>query len=263
MSETLNTTLSPRRVPLRHGFEWLRDGWRLLVRKPLTWIVYTFVTWFIVSAAAIHPLLVAAVAVLLPVILAGWTLACREAEAGRSIPVTMLFDGFRGRVADLASIGGLNLLGNVVLMMLMLAIGGEAFTEAMSNPGGLTPEQAQALQGRMSLALVVILAIGVPLAMAVWFAPVAVVLDGQRGWAALGASLRGIARNSLPFFVYSLLLALIGLLLFSLATAIGLTRPAAMELAFWGLMPLLVTSVYASYRDIFGGNREPEVPVEV
>jgi len=134
----------------------------------------------------------------------------------------------------------------------VLAIGGEAFTEAITRPGSLSPEAAGALQSRMSLALVVILAIGIPLAMAVWFAPLAVALDGLRGPGALAASLRAILRNGLPFLVYSAVLGGVGTLAFMALSATGMAPAVVMEIAFWVLMPLLVASVYSSYRDIFG-----------
>jgi hypothetical protein len=104
----------------------------------------------------------------------------------------------------------------------------------------------------MSLALVVILAIGIPLAMAVWFAPLAVALDGLRGPGALAASLRAILRNGLPFLVYSAVLGGVGTLAFMALSATGMAPAVVMEIAFWVLMPLLVASVYSSYRDIFG-----------
>lgn len=213
--------------------------------------MFTFVTWAIVTASSVHALLVAVVAVLLPVLMAGWTRACVAAEAGRSIPPTMLFDGFRGRVRDLAAIGAVNLMGNVVLMLILLAFGGDALTQVMSNPDALGAEEAAALQNRMSGALVVILALGVPLAMAVWFAPAAVVLDDRGAGGALLASLRGILRNSLAFLVYSLILSGLGFMLFSALSAVGIGAGHALEATFWLLMPLIVTSVYCGYRDIY------------
>lgn len=253
-------TLKPRRVPARHGWQWIVQGWALFRRKPITWMIFTALTWLIVNASAVHPIVMAAVAVLLPVIIAGWTLACRAAEAGQSIPVTMLFDGFRGPVRDLAAIGALNLMGNMMLLVILLIFGGDAFTNYMTAPQSVSTEELQAMQGRLMMALIVMLAFGLPLAMAVWFAPVAVVIDDQRWQAALLASLRGILRNSPAFLIYSLVLAGAGTVLFALASAAGLLRPAATEVAFWVLMPFIVTSVYASYRDIYGAPREEAAP---
>ena len=91
-----------------------------------------------------------------------------------------------------------------------------------------------------------------PLAMAVWFAPLAVTLDGLRAPGALAASLRAILRNGLPFVLYSAVLGGVGAVTFVALSVTGMAPPVAMEAAFWILMPLLVASVYVSYRDIFG-----------
>jgi hypothetical protein len=79
-----------------------------------------------------------------------------------------------------------------------------------------------------------------------------VALDGLRGPGALAASLRGILRNGLPFVIYSAVLGGVGAVTFLALSATGMAPPVAMEAAFWMLMPLLVGSVYTSYRDIFG-----------
>ena len=41
-------------------------------------------------------------------------------------------------------------------------------------------------------------------------------------------------------------------MIFLALSAIGIPPPVAMEITFWIMMPLLVASVYVSYRDIFG-----------
>jgi len=258
----------PRRVPLGQSWRWISGGWRLVMRKPLTWIVFTIITWTFVSAAAVHPIVFALVGVFLPVLLAGWFKACVNAEAGRSIPVTMLFDGFRSSVRDLAAIGGVNMMTNLVLMLVMLALGGDLLTQAMREPESLSAEQATVLRDRMSVALVIVAGFGLPMALAAWFAPAGVTLDGQRGFEALIASLRAILRNALAFGLYVTMLVCFAMGLVTLLTMAGLARVPAMEFAFWLLMPLLVTSVYVSYRDIYplpaaaGDAPEPDAPSE-
>jgi hypothetical protein len=122
----------------------------------------------------------------------------------------MLFSGFRERFGDLSAIGAVSLMGNVMLWLVMFALVGDLLTEAVTRPESLSPEQAQELQSRMSVALVIMLALGVPLAMAVWFAPLLVALDGLRTPQALLASLRGILRSALAFTVYTAVLAIVG-----------------------------------------------------
>lgn len=258
----MSATPTPRRVPLSHGWRWIAKGWQLMMRKPLTWVVFTLITWTFVSAAAVHPIVFALVGVFLPVMLAGWFKACVNADAGQSIPVTMLFDGFRASVRDLAAIGGINMMANLMLMLVMLALGGDLLTQALREPETLSAEQASALRDRMSVALIIVAGFGLPIALAAWFAPAGVALDGQRGLVALLASLRAILRNALTFGLYVTLLVLVAMALVTALTFARVPRVPAMELAFWMLMPLLVTSVYVSYRDIYPLASPPEAVIE-
>ena len=156
----MNAQLPATRLPAVRGWHWIVEGWRLFMRKPLTWIVFTVITWLFVKSSAAHPLLMAAASVVLPVLLGGWATAIRAAEAGRSVPVNMLFSGFRERFGDLSAIGAVSLMGNVMLWLVMFALVGDLLTEAVTRPESLSPEQAQELQSRMSVALVIMLALG-------------------------------------------------------------------------------------------------------
>jgi hypothetical protein len=240
----------PRRVSALRGFAWWVDGWRLFMRKPLTWIAYTAMTWALVVASNVHPMLIALVAVALQGLLAGWAIACEAAAAGRSTPLSMLFEGFRRRPADLVVLGGVYLLANIVIGMVMLGIGGEPLRVALTDPTSVTPEMLQDLQGRLIIALLLVVAIGIPFGAATWFAPIAVVQDGLRPPLALLASLRAVLRNALAFTVYGLVAVPPLMLLFLVASALGLSRAAATQVAFWVLLPLLVTSVWCSWQEV-------------
>ena len=90
--------------------------------------------------------------------------------------------------------------------------------------------------------LVVVTLLGVPLLMAVWFAPALVVFADVEPLAAMKASFAASLVNAVPFLVYSLL-------------GTGASRcsrrfPSAS--AGWCLAPVLAGSVYASYVEIFG-----------
>jgi hypothetical protein len=241
-----------RRVPAARGWHWIVAGWHLFLKKPLTWIVFTITTWAIVKVSGVHPALMLAVGVMLPVIMGGWALACRAADRGESIPVTMLFDGFRDRARDLATIGGVNLMGIVLQILLLLAMGGDLLIQSQTNPASITPDQAADLESRMFVAFMIMVAVALPLGLAIWFAPLAIVLDGMKASRALRTSLAAVLRNTPAFMVYGVVIGIIASALFMAAAAAGATIPAATEFAFWMLMPLLMTTVYASYLDIFG-----------
>jgi hypothetical protein len=59
-----------------------------------------------------------------------------------------------------------------------------------------------------------------------------------------------MAKNALPFLLYGIVWSVIGVVLFSLASSLFGPR-AALGIAVWLMMPVLVPSVYVSYRDIF------------
>lgn len=248
----------PRRLPAIRGWRWITAGWQLLMKKPVSWIVFTIVMWAIVKVSGVHPMLMVVVGVILPVLMGGWTLACQAADRGESIPVSMLFDGFRRHLRELATIGGVNLMGIVLQILILLALGGDLLVQSQTNPETITPDQAHELQGRMSVALMIMLAVALPLGVAVWFAPLAVVLHGLKALPALKTSLRAVLQNALAFFVYSSVLGAIAMALFAVGMTAGMSTAGATEFAFWLLMPMLMTSVYASYRDIF----EAPAPIE-
>jgi uncharacterized membrane protein len=91
-----------------------------------------------------------------------------------------------------------------------------------------------------ALAVLIWLALMLPVVMAMWFAPCLVVFQQQGAMQAIQASFSGCMRNVMPFLVYGLIL---------LVPAILATIPFA--LGWLVLGPLVVTSLYTSYKDIY------------
>jgi uncharacterized membrane protein len=92
----------------------------------------------------------------------------------------------------------------------------------------------------VSLAVLVGSALLVPLAMALWFAPALVMLDGVPAVRALNASMQGCLINLVPFLLY-------GTIMFGLLLLAAL--PYLVGLVLW--IPLVAISGYMSYRDVF------------
>jgi uncharacterized membrane protein len=90
------------------------------------------------------------------------------------------------------------------------------------------------------LAACVALLLFVPLLMALWFAPALVMLDQVSAGDAMKSSLAASVRNWLPFTVYGLL---------SLVLLVVAAIP--LMLGYLILIPVMLGSMYASYRDIF------------
>jgi uncharacterized membrane protein len=129
-------------------------------------------------------------------------------------------------------------------------LGGDALQELLRAaaegiaPGSIDPS----VVNRASLAMLTALALDIPLAMAVWFAPALIALEGVTAWRALGLSLRACVRNVLPFLTCSA--AMTGLLMLALA-------PYMVGMILW--LPLATLTVYTAYRDIFSPRAAPDI----
>jgi uncharacterized membrane protein len=92
----------------------------------------------------------------------------------------------------------------------------------------------------MVLASLIVVALLLPVMMAMWFAPVLVVFHELGAWEAMKQSFSGCLKNILPFLWYSVLLVLLSILA---AIPIGL--------GFLILWPVIMASLYTAYRDIY------------
>jgi uncharacterized membrane protein len=132
------------------------------------------------------------------------------------------------------------LIGFVLTMAIMvpaalvLGVGG-FFAAAMGAPGEPSTYGATSV-----LASLVVLALVIPVNMALWFAPALVMLQGQTATRAITQSFKGCLRNIVPFLIYGTVLLVLGFLA-SLPLALG-----------WLVLgPVILGSVYAAYRDIY------------
>ena len=119
------------------------------------------------------------------------------------------------------------------MLVVMLITGASLFTLSGGGAG------AGAAMG-IVLALLIMLALMVPVAMAVWFAPALVVLQGRGAVEALKESFSGCLKNIVPFLLYGIVLMIAG---FIAAIPLGL--------GYLVFLPVVAGSIYASYRDIY------------
>ncbi|HLB15334.1 MAG TPA: BPSS1780 family membrane protein [Burkholderiales bacterium] len=232
-------TSEGRAVPAGHGWKWITDGWGLFRRQPGTWILLLIVFVLISVLIALIPILGSIASnVLWPVFAGGIMLGCRELDQGGELAVGHLFAGFRDHLGKLVVIGILYLVALIVVVLVAFAITGAGigFGALMGTDRGGAEMNVTAILLGVLLALALI----IPVAMAVWFAPTLVVLNDLGVGDAVKASFRACLRNIIPFLVYG-------------AIGIGLAIVASIPfgLGWLALGPTLAASVYAAYRDIF------------
>jgi len=239
-SEAGSLNTDGRTVGSGRGWDWIVEAWALFRKQPGIWILLAVVLGVLCIAIGMIPLLGSlANALLLPIFGAGLMLGCKAQDQGGTLEIAHLFAGFKHRTGDLVLVGVFNLIAWVVIVLLVIAVAGAGVFAAMMHGG--TPGAGTSMLS-MLLALLLIAALSLPVYMATWFAPALIVLHEIPPVAALKASFYGCLKNWLPFLVYGVVL-----FVFCLIAAI----PAG--LGFLVLVPVIVASVYTSYRDIFCG----------
>ncbi len=225
------------------------------------WIALNLVLLFIASALTYIPVVGGLLfALFTPVFAGGLTLGCRDVEAGKPLLPAHLFAGFQRNAAALVSIGGVYVVGQIAIFGLLTNMGGpelQAMMQAVfaDQPSAVPPT----VSDRVVAAVLLAGALFVPLAMAVWFAPVLAVLNGLPAFPAIKLSLQGSVRNFPAMAIYALAMgALLVGLLFVVRTVLAFVpknlaavrEPIAMlVMTFW--ISLTLISAYLGYRDIF------------
>ena len=247
-----------RTVDASHGWRWIVAGFAIFRKNPPAWILLIAVL-FAGSRLLFAIPLIGVIAVLVaPNFFAGLAHGAQALEQGKPLRLAYLASGFLKSAPQLITIGGVSLVGQFLMLMAMVLVGGETITGISKTMamGSATPETMEAMRAaapRMMAAMVVGFTVSLPLMMAVWFAPLLVFFDEAKPLAALLLSLWACFRNILPLLIYSIavLVPLMILMPFSLA----LRQP---DLGLWLLAPILVPSIYASYKELFVGEPAQE-----
>ncbi|OGS90070.1 MAG: hypothetical protein A2061_09805 [Gallionellales bacterium GWA2_59_43] len=236
-----------RKMNAARGWIWVKQGWQLIMHNPLLAISLALAGALGVVLVFAIPLFGPLIAMLLmPALMAGYMRVCRALEENEEIELTHLFAGFRTHAAPLVALGGFMLLGLLIASMLVILIGGDALTtllesfKSTNDPQILANAMWTAGSG-VALGLMVGVALMFALMLTLQYAPMLVYFSDVPPVAALRASFAGSMRNIVPYILYSLIMQVIALLLGIVPFGIGLIV----------LLPLGLTSLYVSYRNIF------------
>jgi len=263
------------KVSVREAVSWVGGGWTIFRASIGLWLLIGLIDVLISSAVQFVPYLgLLIIFFLTPVFAAGFQFAAREASEGRGLRIEYLFQGFRepGRLKPLLMLGGVyvgSFLATALLAWLLIV----GFSGAESFVGQLGLSMARNI--RILLALLIALAIFLPVLMALYYAPPLIMFRGAPAGQALWSSLVACIRNFWPlsvfglvvFLILFLLFLLIGLIIalpivFGVATGEGVSITAGIIVAvmialllmivIWiPLMPILMCMNYCSYRSIY------------
>ena len=230
-----------RRVPAGNGPRWIRLGWDLFKVKPGAWIGILLIAIVIVVVASLIPLVGGLVNILVqPLLLGGIMTACRAADRGEPVRVSALFSAFSTHLGPLALLGLLQFaayIGTILVLGILAAVTiGGAASMGMLKQGPM----GSAMLVPFILLGIVGFAIFILIAMANWFAPALIVLQGIGPIDAMRMSFLACLKNIVAFLLY----VLVALLL-----AIAASLPVF--LGWLVLGPVMYCSIYAAFRDLF------------
>jgi len=230
-----------RGVAAGNGWRWIADAWNFMGPERWTFIGIVILYWLMMIAASFVPLLGGiAVTLFSPVFFGGILLGCDAVRRGERLEVGYLFAGFQRHFGKLVALGAISFGLGVLIVIVMVAIVGVSFGSAIFSGGEPSPDQVLEMGMTILLAVLVALAISIPVYMFLWFAGPLIVLADMEVGAALKASFSACLKNILPFLVWSVMVLVLAI-------------PASIPIFLgWLLLgPVLVVSIYTGYRDIF------------
>ena len=229
-----------RSVSAGQGLQWLVEGWRIFVRHPFMWwvtlIVYALVTVLIQLVPVAGPIVGWLLA---NVFFAGLMLGAHAVRRGEPLTVACVFAGFKERTGSLVLLSLLMALAYAGAILLLWLLFGGAFATLWTLASSGQPPTWSVINSLFGLMLVGFL-LFIPLGVVYYLSPPLIAINGCGPLSAMNMAFRAAFKNILPGLVY--------MVVFTLA-AIAATIPIG--LGWLVLAPMILTSVYAAYRDIF------------
>lgn len=239
--------MEPKHLQAGQGWQWIKQGYALFMKAPLLWMVLLLICFIAAVGLSAVPLVGEPLAsLLLPVVLAGLMVGCRALEHGEELELAHLFSGFRQRTAQLVTLGGIALVGQFLIFGAMMMVGGAALVGILMSgqPVGDPEIVKQAVSGA-GIAVLLGLTLFSVLLMAMQFAPMLVYFNNATPLEAMKLSLRAFVNNIGAMLVYGVTFMLLAIL-----------ASIPMMLGWLVLLPIVFTSLYACYCDIFPAAKE-------
>ncbi len=232
----------PQTVAGGRGASWLIEGFAFFRQDWLSWIGLAILLIVLTVLFSVIPLANILVPVISPIIVAGLMLACRQQDQGGEIGLGIIFSGFSERPGQLALIGIAHLVAGIAIIILMailviIILGG---LDSLSQLRIDNPELL--IKHAVNLLLVTLMGmlLYMPVMMAMWFAPAIVIFQKVTAIEAMLLSFKACLLNVLPFLAYGIV-ALVFIILGGIPLFLG----------WLVLIPVLISSLYLSYKDIF------------
>lgn len=232
-----------RGVPVGNGWKWITDAWAFMEGQRLTFLGVFLLMWLVQLALNFVPIIgPIATTFLFPFLVGGIVLGCDAVRRGEALEVGHLFAGFQRHTNKLLLLGVVSFAMYIVIAVIMIAILGATVGLAFFAGTPPNPEDvaAQGFLVAILLAVLVVMALSIPVTMALLFTPALIVLNDAEVLPALKTSFVACLKNVLPFLIWGIA-----------GFVLSIVASIPLLLGWLVVGPLLGVSLYMSYRDIF------------
>jgi hypothetical protein len=247
-----------RKVSAAHGWLWIKQGFHLILKNPILSIGLVGILTIGIFLLFNIPILGLFLGMLLaPALVAGYMRALQASEQHEEMEIAHLFAGFGKCAPQLISLGGILLVGVITASGVTSAIGGEALIAFLEKAQSTDDPQViiEALKSAdpvVTQAMLIGISLLLLLSICMQFAPMLVIFDGAKPWAAIKASTMGTFRNIFSYVVYGLI--------FQVLTVIASVLPIFLSMML--LLPIALASLYSAYCDIYAGLKGPPLAAD-
>jgi uncharacterized membrane protein len=234
--------MEPKRLEANTGLQWIKKGYALFIQAPLLWVVLLAICFVAAAALSSVPVIGEPLAsLLMPVVVIGLMAGCRSLDMGDELELAHLFCGFQRHTSHLITLGGIALVSQYLIFGAMVMAGGAALVGIlMGTQAAGEPAVLQAAIAGAGAAVMIGAALFTLLLMSMQFAPMLVYFRNITPLAAMKLSLRAFTSNVGAMFVYGMAFLLLAIL-----------ASIPMMLGWLVLVPMVFTTMYASFCDIF------------
>lgn len=234
--------MEAQRLQAGRGWEWIKQGYALFMKAPLLWAVLMMICLVAIIVLAMIPILgEPLVTLIMPVVVVGLMAGCRALHNGEELELPHLLSGLQKHAAQLITLGGITLIAQYLILGAMILVGGGALVTILMSSTDVTDPNI-ILKAVAGAGLSVLVGIGLfsVLLMATQFAPMIVYFNNAPPVAAMKLSFKAFTTNIMPMLVYGITFVFLAIL-----------ASLPMFLGWLILLPVMFTSVYAAYIDIF------------
>jgi len=238
MTENLQSqALTIRQVPIGNAWAWVVNGFNLFKANPAMWIILLVIYLAIMIPVSMLPVIGSVVSTLLaPVFAAGMMWGCQALVRNQDLEINHLFEGFKHNTSQLVAVGGIYMVSLLFIAVIVVLALDKDTVELLVKGKDLSPEQADGILLPILIAMLFIM----PVLMAYWFAPILAGLHNLSAVDAMKLSFAACLKNMLPFLLYGLIFMVL-LIIAIIPVGLGLVI----------VVPMMMTSLYTSYTDIF------------